>query len=106
GVVTWEALTGERLFRGENERATLMQVLRAPVTPPSSRRPGLPGELDDVVLRALSRSPHRRFATAAEMASALRRAARVASPEEAAAWAERATAPLVAARRRELAETE
>ena len=69
GVVLWELLVGERLFGGENEANVLERVLFGEVLPPSSR--GAPPELDEVVMRALSRAPEGRFATAREMARAI-----------------------------------
>jgi serine/threonine protein kinase len=68
GVTLWEMLTGRRLFVGKNQFDTLRNVLQRPVVPPSSLRPGIPPELDRVVLRALERDRARRYQTAEEMA--------------------------------------
>ncbi len=87
-VVTWEALTGQRLFNGESEAAMIMAVLQGPVRPPSSVAPHVPDFVDDVVMRGLSRSPERRYATAREMALELEKAAGVASPSEIGDWVE------------------
>jgi eukaryotic-like serine/threonine-protein kinase len=67
GVVLWEAVTGTRLFRGPNEAATLNMTLTDEVAPPSQRRPDLPPELEAILMRALSRDPAQRYASAAEM---------------------------------------
>ena len=67
GVVLWEAVTGSRLFRAANEAATLNLTLSEAVSPPSSRRPDLPPELETILMRALQRSPSERYATAAAM---------------------------------------
>jgi serine/threonine-protein kinase len=67
GVVLWEAVTGSRLFRGLNEAATLNMTLHDDVPPPSQRRADLPPELEWILMRALSRNPDQRYATAAEM---------------------------------------
>lgn len=61
GVVLWEMLTGERLFSGPTEVATLRMVVEADVTPPSQVRAAIPKELDEIVLRALAREPNDRF---------------------------------------------
>jgi serine/threonine-protein kinase len=71
GVVAWELLTGQRLFRRGSDAETVRALAEAPVPPPSSVLPGLPSELDAVVLRALEREPSRRYATAAEFGAAL-----------------------------------
>jgi eukaryotic-like serine/threonine-protein kinase len=70
-AVLWEALTGKRLFIGDNDGATLHNVLQGVVEPPSAHAPGLPPVLDSLTLRGLSRDPEGRFATAREMARAL-----------------------------------
>ncbi|MGC3997378.1 MAG: serine/threonine-protein kinase [Anaeromyxobacter sp.] len=71
GVVLHEMLTGERLFTGRSELATLERVRSVEVLPPSRRRPEVPAGLDAVVLRALAREPEGRFPWAGELAQAL-----------------------------------
>jgi serine/threonine-protein kinase len=68
GVTLWEMLVGRRLFAGKTDFETLRNVLQKTVPAPSSLRPGVPPELDRIVLRALERSPERRYATAEELA--------------------------------------
>lgn len=72
GVVLWTGLTGRNLFRGESDAATIHAVLSKEILPPSQvgRRP--PEFLDAVVMRALERDPEKRYASALEMADALR----------------------------------
>jgi serine/threonine-protein kinase len=85
-VVTWQALTGRRLFRGEHEGALVRAVLRQPLVTPSSVAPHVPAAFDDVVMRGLDRDPTRRYATAREMALQLERCAGIASPSEVGDW--------------------
>ena len=86
GVVLWEALTNERLFAGANDADTMYQVLeRTPPTPSSLRRE-IPPSLDAIVLRALSKDPAKRFATAEAFASALEAAIPALPVSAIAAW--------------------
>jgi serine/threonine-protein kinase len=72
GVLLQEMLSGERPF-GPGTPAEVMQaVLRAPPLPLPPAGPDLPESLRAVVARALSKARDARFATAAEMAAALR----------------------------------
>jgi eukaryotic-like serine/threonine-protein kinase len=71
GVVLWEGLTGERLFAGATEIETINRTMAQRVPPPSSRARGPSPAVDEVVLRALERSPERRFASARALAEAL-----------------------------------
>jgi serine/threonine protein kinase len=71
GVVLHEMLTLESPFDDDNPLATLYQVVEKRVPPPSRKRGEIPQELDDIVLKALEKSPARRFQSAAEMADAL-----------------------------------
>lgn len=71
GVVLWEVTVGKRLFRREGDADTLFAVLRDEIVPPSRLRPGYPAALEAIVMKALSRTPGERFATALEMARAL-----------------------------------
>ncbi|HEY6557282.1 MAG TPA: serine/threonine-protein kinase [Polyangiaceae bacterium] len=75
GVVLWTALTGKHLFRAANDAGTIHGVLTKPVEAPSAVVQGVPPYFDDIVLRALDREPANRFASAFEMAEALRAAA-------------------------------
>ncbi|MEM9877022.1 MAG: serine/threonine-protein kinase [Myxococcota bacterium] len=120
GALLWSALKGRSLFRGENDGATLHNILEAPITPASRVGHRPPAELDEVMVRALERDPTARFATAREMDEALREALRPlggpATRREVAEWVaarfgtelaerreavrRRGRAPRVAARRR------
>jgi serine/threonine-protein kinase len=112
GVVLWESLTYERLFRGDHDAETLRKVLelRAPLV--SERAPGLGTALDSVIATALSKDPAERFQTTLAFGNALEATARahglVAShPEVAAIVASLAGATLEARRalvRKKLAE--
>ncbi len=71
GVVLYEALTGERPFRGETVIAVCADVMNRDPTPPSELVPEIPRALDEVVLRCISRDPEQRFVDVAELAEAL-----------------------------------
>lgn len=71
GVVAWEMLTGRRLFRRDNDLDTLRAITDDVIPRPSEVRPGLPEELDTIVLHALARDPDERFSTARELGKAL-----------------------------------
>jgi hypothetical protein len=71
GVVFYEALVGQRLFKGDSDSETLERVRRAAVSPPSQLVPGLPGGLDAVVLKMLAAAPADRYRDCNEVAAAL-----------------------------------
>ena len=73
GVVLWETLTLRRLFRKRTEPGTMHAVLEGPIPPPSTVAPGVPPELDRVVLRALHRDVAQRYPTTRAMAKELNR---------------------------------
>lgn len=108
GIVLWTALTGKRLFADASFEATIMNVLRKPIEPPSAH--GAPPCLDDLCLRALARSPAGRFPTAEQMRLALMKAAAqnglLASSGDVTEWVRRAVGDSLSERRRRvLAET-
>jgi tRNA A-37 threonylcarbamoyl transferase component Bud32 len=70
GVVLWELMTGERLFRRDSALETLQAVGEALVPAPSSVL-GVASELDSIVLRALEADPDKRFASAREFGKEL-----------------------------------
>ncbi len=73
GVVLWETLAGQKLFRGNSDLQTLKNVAEMEVPAPSALRPDVPPELDRIVARALARDPAARYATGQEMAEDLDR---------------------------------
>jgi serine/threonine-protein kinase len=77
GIVLWEALSGLRLFHGENEVKSALLVRDAVVPMLSTKRAGVPLRITNIVHRALERDPARRFGSALEMMTALREALRV-----------------------------
>ena len=72
GVVLWEMLTCERLFRRDAEGKQIRAVLEDPIPPPSSRGVGS-DELDAIVLRALARPRDERWQTTRELGRELRK---------------------------------
>lgn len=73
GIVLFELLTGERLFRGENAAHSLELVKQGPIPDPSDLNPKLSPKLVRIVERALERDVRKRFQTAAELGEALER---------------------------------
>jgi len=67
GVVLHEMLTGQRLFRRDTDFAAMIAIVNEDVAAPSSLRPEISPELDQIVLTALAKDPAKRFATAADM---------------------------------------
>lgn len=72
GVVLYEMLTGERPFRG-NRRMLLVQVLEDEPRPPRRLNDRIPRDLETICLRAMAKSPAKRYQTAGELADDLRR---------------------------------
>jgi serine/threonine-protein kinase len=72
GVVLWELLTGQRLFRRENQAQTLMMVTTGPIPNPSSIVGSVPPALESITLKALARKVDDRHRTAADLGDALR----------------------------------
>ena len=70
GVILWECVTGQRLFRAETTAATLHKLMHAPIPAPSSLDPAL-APVDALVAKALARAPADRFQSAEEFARAI-----------------------------------
>jgi serine/threonine-protein kinase len=71
GIVLYEMLTGYTPFDADTPLAILMKHLNDPLPLPSQLDPDLPPSLEQVVLKALAKSPADRFQSAKEMAAAL-----------------------------------
>jgi serine/threonine-protein kinase len=85
GIVLYEAATGQRPF----DPATPGAALSAEPVPVSEWRPEIPFALAAVIMRAIDRDPAARFATAAQMTTALRACESVAPAAAAAVAAPR-----------------
>jgi serine/threonine protein kinase len=72
GVILYELLTGDRPFRG-NRRMLILQVLEDEPRPPRQLNDKIPRDLETICLKAMAKSPARRYAAAGELADDLRR---------------------------------
>jgi tetratricopeptide (TPR) repeat protein len=80
----YHAVTGRPPFEGANAIEQISAHLFEEPEPPSLIAPAnsLPKELDDVLLRALSKVPEERYENAAEFAEAIEAAASISAPAE------------------------
>ena len=74
GCVAFEMLTGTVPFKRELPIAVLYAHLSTPPPRLTSIRPDLPPAVDDVLARAMAKSPDERYPTCADFADALREA--------------------------------
>jgi eukaryotic-like serine/threonine-protein kinase len=74
GVVLYELLTGRKPYKGGGVEALFEAVRNGRFTPPSQIVPSIPASIDEIVFKAMSVEPERRFAHAGEMREALERA--------------------------------
>jgi serine/threonine protein kinase len=104
GILLFQMVTGRHPFRGENEVATLANLLSRGVPAPGAVAGRPPSALDVVILRALSRPPEERFPDAIEMARAVEVALRgeLASPAQVATFLGAVVGERIAARRHAL----
>lgn len=71
GIILYEMLTTEKLFRGDTEFALMEKVRKAEVLPPSGFNRRIPPELDAISLKALARDVADRYQTSAQLAADL-----------------------------------
>lgn len=71
GTILYELIGATRLFKREENAATLTAICEEELPSLRERRPDLPPELEAIVLRALARDVDQRFTSAGEMADAL-----------------------------------
>ncbi len=72
GVILYELLTAERPFQGSN-RLLLLQVLEDEPRRPRQLERGIPKDLETICLKAMAKSPGRRYQTASQLSEDLRR---------------------------------
>ena len=73
GIMLYEMLTGYTPFDADTPLAILMKHLNDPLPLPSQLDPDLPLSLEQIVLKALSKSPADRYQSAGEMLAALQK---------------------------------
>lgn len=61
GITLWEMLCSRKLFKASNDLAVLKKIQECKIPAPSSINPNVPKELDEIVLRALSKDRNKRF---------------------------------------------
>jgi len=83
GAMFYELLTGQRPFQGSNMTEVISKVLTSQPVPPQYLDSKIPKELSRICLKCLSDRPEGRYASAHELAAALRRWERDTSAEAA-----------------------
>ena len=68
GIVAYELLTGTLPFMAPVLSKLFEAIAKKDALPPSAHRPGLPAELDRVILRMIARNPENRYPTWADLA--------------------------------------
>jgi serine/threonine protein kinase len=71
GIVLWEMLALERLYRRETDFEAMTAIVTEPTPAPSTKRPDVPPDLDALVLRLLEKSTEKRFQTGEEVLDAI-----------------------------------
>ena len=68
GVVLYEMLTGRQAFKSDSTIETMGAILKADPPRLAELTPGLPPELERIVLHCLEKSPEERFGSASDIA--------------------------------------
>ncbi len=67
GIVAWELLTSQKMFDGPNDYHILEKVREALFIPPRQINPNIPPELEQILMKALTRYPQDRYPSVGEM---------------------------------------
>jgi serine/threonine protein kinase len=73
GAVLYELITGSTPFHGESARDQIRSICERDPEPPRRINPAIPGELQNICLKALEKDPAQRYQSAREMADDLAR---------------------------------
>src|SRR5262249_35481744 len=72
GAVIYEMVTGRKPFEGETTSHVVVAILEKDPSPISDIKPGIPGNLENVVRKALQKDRQARYQTAEELIEDLR----------------------------------
>ena len=89
GVVLYELLTGTRPFVADRLEALVERIAHTEAVAPSELRPGLPRELDLLVMRAMKKVPAERYGTWAQFGVEISKVMRLVTPASAIADSEK-----------------
>lgn len=78
-AVLFELVTGRMAFEADSDYALMMKQLNEPAPPPSHFVPEVPSALDEIVLKAMSKSPDDRYPNAMAFANRLQALTRAIS---------------------------
>jgi WD40 repeat protein len=73
GATLYQQVTGVPPFRGDDPLTVLDKVVREDPLPPGRLQPGLPKDVQTIILKCLEKDPSRRYANAEALAEDLRR---------------------------------
>jgi len=76
GVLLYEMTTGRQAFAGQTSAVIFEAILARAPLPPLRLNPGLPPDLERVILRCLEKDPRMRYQSAADLLADLRRVKR------------------------------
>jgi eukaryotic-like serine/threonine-protein kinase len=97
GIVFYQLVTGKHPFLADNEPATILRIAnKNPAEPPRTHAPSLPQEVERIIMKALAKPKEERFATMADMRTAIEQmqpAQRLAGTDEVAALMSRLLGP-------------
>jgi serine/threonine-protein kinase len=82
GIVLFELATHQRLFKRSSEFLTAKAIIEEAIPRADAVDPAVPAALADVIAKALARNREDRFATARDLATAIKGAIEVAAPNE------------------------
>jgi serine/threonine protein kinase/DNA-binding SARP family transcriptional activator/DNA-binding beta-propeller fold protein YncE len=71
GGVLYEALTGRPPFAGEDPLTVALKHVHEPPLPPRQINPEIPADWEELILKALAKTPAARFASATDMEQAI-----------------------------------
>jgi eukaryotic-like serine/threonine-protein kinase len=77
GTILYQMITGELPYAGGNMHALMRRKLNEDPRPPREAFPGIDPKIEEIILRAIDRSPRERYVTAKEMLDDLEDPSRV-----------------------------
>ncbi|WP_372371056.1 protein kinase [Candidatus Uabimicrobium sp. HlEnr_7] len=69
GAILYEVLTSKQLILGNNTMNLMYEIIHTAPIPPRSRNPRLSMDLETICLKAIEKSPQKRYVTAAKFAA-------------------------------------